>query len=380
MKERIDIFVDEKRLSENEEKQERLKSRANFGPVDRVPVIVTPDIETCLRARGSSFKNYFRTAADNFREQLLNKKWHIENYCDDSPVPLEEITLGPDLGGLRGLEFMTELEWPEDGLPVYKHPVTSEEQIDSLTVPEPWDGLHARKVEWFRQMRKLAEDYDLRLNGEKLRINVKTGLGGGPVPAAYGLCGDNFLMWMMAEPERTHKLMDIVTTSHIQCVRYFDELNGHKRTEKDAVGMGNDIAEMLSPDLFRQFVVPYCNRVYETLNGVRNFHMCGKIDHLLDIIRDELKIRSFNTFGFCTDIGLIREKLSGRMLLSGGPHPLYMHDGPEELIIGECLKYLNALGPRGGYALGVGGGIMAGTPPEHIKLMVEASKKAGPFA
>ena len=69
--------------------------------------------------------------------------------------------------------------------------------------------------------------------------------------------------------------------------------------------------------------------------------------------------------------------MAGKVLLAGGPNPAFIHDGSVEEIICESVKYIEGLGANGGYSLGVGGGMMPGTPPEKIAAMVEASKRVG---
>ena len=136
---------------------------------------------------------------------------------------------------------------------------------------------------------------------------------------------------MAAEPERIHRLMRIVTESHINCVRLFDAMLG--RDPVHSLGLGCDTGELLSPDMFREFVVPCYTRIWAAYPGSRGFHNCGKNEHLLDIIRDDLRISSHNGFGFCVDPQALAEKMSGRVILRGGPHPALVESGSWEEIV-----------------------------------------------
>ena len=135
---------------------------------------------------------------------------------------------------------------------------------------------------------------------------------------------------------------------------------------------------MLGPEAFREFVVPYYLDIWRAYPRPRTFHMCGKIDHLLDLLRDEMQIDHLAGFGFPVDRQVLAEKLSGRVVLSGGPHPVLIRDGPAERIVAECEDYIRTVGRRGGYILCGGCGSVPGTPVEHYGRMVEASKRAGP--
>lgn len=105
--------------------------------------------------------------------------------------------------------------------------------------------------------------------------------------------------------------------------------------------------------------------------------MCGKINHLLEILRDELCIDILDGFGFPVEPRRLEETLAGRVVLRGGPHPVLIHDGPQDTILEECIEYIQTVGKKGGYILSEGFGLMAGTPPENIHTMVEASRRAG---
>jgi len=373
-RERIDITVPDSVLTLNDEKIERLERTHRFEPTDRVPVVVGVEQWTILAARGTTAGQYVRSPRDNLREQLLNRKWRMEHVRDDAPIDTESITLGPDLGCLRGVEFISEVVWQEDQPPKCVHPLACPEQIDTLAVPEPRSGVNAKLVEHFEAMRDAAGDFDVRLNGKRLRVDVTFNHFGGPIPSAFALAGANLLEWMLSEPERTHRLMDIVTESHLRCIGFADEVMG--RDADHPVAMGADAAEMVGPATFREFVVPYYRRVWERFPGTRALHMCGRIDHLLSILRDELEITHLTTFGSPVDRRALAEAFAGRVVTSGGPDPMLIRSGPTERIVQECIDYIRTVGSRGGYTLGVGGGTAVGTPPEHIAFMVEASRQA----
>jgi uroporphyrinogen-III decarboxylase len=374
MKERIDIVVPLELIEQNEEKAERVRKTYRFEPTDRAPVLVGIEQWAMLAARGSTPGRYLRSPRDNLREQILNQKWRIENVRDDSGIPTRAIGISPDLGCLRGVEFPMEIRFQENQPPKAIHPLTEPEQIDTLEAPPPDGGVNGKLLDWCRRMRDMAGDFDVRLNGQPLEVTVSIGHGGGPIPSAFALAGSNLLLWTLLEPERTHRLMRIVTESHINCTRHTDELMG--RDPNHAVGMGADAAEMLSPDGFREFVVPYYLQIWEQAPGPRALHMCGKIDHLLDILRDELKITHLNGFGFPADRHLLAEKLGGRVVMRGGPSPILLRDGPPEAILAECVDYLHTVGHNGGYILGEGGGGAPGTPVAHYALMVRAAEEA----
>lgn len=376
MKERIDIIVPDNVLALNHEKKERLEKTHRFEPTDRTPV--WPDFQTwsLLVGRGGRYSEFTKGPREHLRGQILNHKWRMENVRDDFPIETECLTIEPQFGALRGVEFPIEIEWMGDDPPKSIHLLKELEEIDTLEIPPPDGGVNGLRVEWYKAMSDMVDDFEVRINGEPLPIKIDLTHPGGAIPSAFALCGSNLFLWMKMDPDRTHRLLEIATESHLQVIKYFADLTG--REQGHSVWAGADIAEMVSPAMFREFVVPYYLRLWEKQDYPRVYHMCGKIDHILDIIHDDLDITYLDRFGFPTDRHLLAEKLSGHVVMRGGPHPALIHDGPVDKIIEECVDYIKTVGGKGGYILSDGVGIMPGTPMAHIEAMVEASKRVGP--
>lgn len=375
MRERIDIIVPDREIERNDERRDLLRNTHAFEPTERVPVQIAASQWYILAVRGRTCADYVRSPLANLREQILNRKWLIENVLDDKPIPTDSLTFTPDLGCLRGVEFDMDIIWQEDQPPKCVHRLTEPEQIDRLEVPEPSAGLNAKRIAWWRDMCAAAESFDVRVNGQPLDLDVTLRHPGGPIPSAFALAGMNLFLWLVTEPERVHRLMHIVTESHIRCTRFFDQMMG--RSPEHALGMGLDTAEMMSADMFREFVVPYYLRVWNVYKGPRSIHNCGRNEHLLDSFRDDLGISAINWFGYATDPEAFAEKLGGRVRLSGGPHPMLVKDGSRDAILAECERYIRTIGRHGGYILGDGSATVVGTPVENLQLMVRASQRVG---
>lgn len=375
MKKRIDIIVPDDVLLENAARKERFDKTLRIEPTDRAPVVAGYYFWSLLEGNGRQFKDMIDDAREHMLTLILNKKWRMENVRDDWPLETETLTIEPTFGALRGVEFPIEIEWQGNDTPKSHHLITEVEQIDDLEVSSVNIGLNARRIEFYKAMRDMVDDYDIKLNGTPLELKVDINHHGGPIPSAYALCGPNLFMWMVLDPGRVHHLMEIVTESFVKVIDYFDELTG--KEPGHWFWAGCDTGEMISPKMFREFVVPYYLKIWEKQGRPRMFHMCGKIDHILEIIRDDLKIDILEHFGFPTDRQLLAEKYSGRVVMRGGPHPGLIKDGPIDKIIAECEDYITTLGQKGGFILSEGASIVPGTPLNHIDAMVEASKRVG---
>ncbi|MBF0277729.1 MAG: hypothetical protein HQM13_08065 [SAR324 cluster bacterium] len=377
MKERIDINVPEDVLALNQKKKERLEKTYRFEATDRVPVWPDFQIWSLLAGRKGKYSDLTKGPREHLHGQILNQKWRIENVRDDFPIETECLTIEPQFGAIRGVEFPIEIEWMGDESPKSKHLLQEPEEIDTLEIPSPDCGLNHTRIEWYKTMSEMTGDFDVRLNGEPLQVKLDLTHPGGAIPSAFALCGSNLFVWMLEEPDRIHRLLEITTQSHLQVIEYFAELTG--REKGHSVWAGADIAEMISPQMFQEFVVPYYLQIWKKQNYPRVFHMCGKIDHLLDILRDDLDITYLDRFGFSTNRQLLAKKLAGQAVMRGGPHPALIYEGPVEKITKECVDYIKTLGSQGGYILSDGVGIVPGTPMAHIEAMVDASKQVGPL-
>jgi hypothetical protein len=368
---RVEIHCSPSRLADNETNRRRLVACRQFAPTDRTPVLFAISSRYLFTARDEPLGDYFESPRSQLEQQLLNQKWLIEHVVDDRVIDTQRITVAPDLSTLRGGYFDIQIQWFNDGsasaIPILGHV----EDIDRLEVPDVNQGPYGRMIAWYREMVDMAPEYAVTLNGMPLDLHVTIGSGGGPIPDAYALAGQNLFLWMASDPERVHRLMDILSTTFIQFQRYVRDLRGDRRHD---LGMGCDAGEMLSAAMFREFVVPYYARCYDAFPGQRGLHMCGKIDHLVPLIADELEITHLNGFGFPTDPHLLAEHMGGKVVLSGGLNPVVLLEGPTARIEAETIRYLQAFQSFGGYILQDGNNVAPGTPTAHLASVVRAAE------
>jgi uroporphyrinogen-III decarboxylase len=374
MKQRVDISVSDGELERNDEKHERLARTFNFEPSDRVPVVFEVQQAVALAARGSTFSTYIQSPRHNLHEQILNYKWRCEHIADDRPIETELLDIEPDFGAQRGVEFPVEIKWTANQAPKVQHLLHEPQEIDALTVPEPDGGFNATRIQWYRDMCLLVDDFDVRINGTSLEVRPTLYQWGGPIPAAFALCGSNLFLWMLTDPDRVHRLMDIITRSHLRCIQFFDEMVG--RVERRHLPeVGGDTGEMISPEHFLEFVVPYVKRIWHRYDRWKTYHMCGKIDHLLDILIEDLGVEFLNGFGFPVDRRNLKEKWAGRVVMRGGLHPDLLLNGTPEAVAAEVSKYIETVGAHGGYIVSDGYGLAPGTPLENLEAVLEAANR-----
>ncbi len=115
----------------------------------------------------------------------------------------------------------------------------------------------------------------------------------GPLNIALNLVSlERLCIWMFERPTVVHDLMDLCTTALIEWIRVQKE---RARTPLDrgafphmiaippgfgGVWLSDDDSTVLSPELYREFVVPYNGRVFEVFGG-GTLHYCGNARHQL---------------------------------------------------------------------------------------------------
>ncbi|MCC7354723.1 MAG: hypothetical protein IT330_13330 [Anaerolineae bacterium] len=372
MKKLIEIHCPSWRLEQNEGNRQRLQACIRRQPTDRPPAIVSLHLRYLLWARGEKPGDYFENPRTQLEQQILNYKWIVENLYDDRGLDFKRVTVSPDFDTLRGTNFPVGVRMSPDGSVVAEPFLQKAEEIERLEVPDVTANHNGKKVTWFHAMKEMAAEYEVTLNGAPLEVHVGLGAFSGPFPEAYAVAGTNIFLWMYDAPHLVHRLMRTVTAAFLNWQRYVRDLTG--APAKDLF-MGADAAEMLKPHLFREFVLPYYRECYETFPGERGLHMCGKIDHLLPLLADEMKITQLTGFGAVTNPVLLAEWLGGKAYMTGGPDPILLWKGSPEEIRKDCFRYLNILAPHGGYVLQDGHGLAPGTSLENLHTLVQAARE-----
>lgn len=101
-----------------------------------------------------------------------------------------------------------------------------------------------------------------------------------PFAEACSVCGiSEFMMMMYEDPDLAHDILDFLT----EIVVDFALL----QLEKGApmIGAGDAAASLISPAFYRQFALPYEQRVVESIHnkqGLVKLHICGDTSNLID--------------------------------------------------------------------------------------------------
>jgi len=170
----------------------------------------------------------------------------------------------PGLAGLAynhvstlGCEVTISADAPE---PACKPCIRSPEDIDRLE--EPDDYLAAPLVS---QRLRLAAALKVRRPDASERIGHDFE---GPVTTAALLMGQDFFTLPYEDPARAHRLLDFCTRSALNYCRAIRRHQG-RRFGPGPAGMCDDFAGIFGPEQFREFVVPYWEKMYQGLGATR---------------------------------------------------------------------------------------------------------------
>jgi hypothetical protein len=161
--------------------------------------------------------------------------------------------------------------------------ITRPEQIRQMVPPDPYrDGLMPRVLRCIDHMRAHSD------------VPVSFADNQGPFNIALNLLGvETIMLWMYDHPTVVHELMDFCTTVLIDWVTVQKEhagqpLDGGAFPHFVALPKGyggvwisDDDSTIVSPKLYREFVVPYNSRVFRAFGG-GTLHYCGGAGHQLE--------------------------------------------------------------------------------------------------
>jgi len=358
----------------------RWQTKEHFRYADRVPVAFCAVPRFFAPIFGLRYGDFFKDPETQFYWQLQFAKYRIENIPEDACCG-NTIYVGPYFDNVvNASAFGAEIGWSDTETPRALPVIRDVSQVDAMPIPEPTSGLWGRVLMWWHRMKELAAETRVTFNGQPGSVEMnQLSIGGeGPHMIAVDLVGDDFYWWMCEYPEACHKLLDKITAGMIHAGKAFRTVDPRPR---GAYGIAEDSAQIASAEMFRQFCVPYDNRLYEAfgagLKNGRGMHMCGVSTHLHKVLVDDARITSFDIFGYQVPPAVAARNLGGRAYLWGNINPMLMLKGSKTDVkraAGECLE---AIAPCGGFTLGDGANVCPGTPVENLAALTEAAEEYG---
>jgi hypothetical protein len=203
-------------------------------------------------------------------------------------------------GHVNGLG--AELTFPEGGEVGHSHLYGSlKEAIDALRRPIDFAkaGMAAFYVDFRRRMQAAFPDE---------HVGYSFGAQG-PLTTAWELRGEGFFTDIFDDPPAAKEFLRLATASMIEFRRFVCSLDQAPMINPTSGGMSDDLASMIPPDLWPEFVLPYWEQHYQASTTGR------RGAHVEDLRPAQLK--------YLEDIGLWRYDPS----ISPQLHPRLIADG-----------------------------------------------------
>jgi uroporphyrinogen-III decarboxylase len=170
----------------------------------------------------------------------------------------------------------------------------------------------------------------------------------GPLNIALTLCGvENFFVWAKEQPALAHELMDYTTQVLIDWIRVQKQYAGQSESNGafphsillpegfGGVCISDDDCTVISPRMYREFVVPYNSRVFRAFGG-GTLHYCGSAGHQIENFLATEGLTGVNCFcmGDFQQIRRMQQKFDNRLALMVCDFtPLHINSYYSELLV-----------------------------------------------
>ena len=349
----------------------RREAVQRFELEDRVPVLLDLDYRFLLPELGIGFVDYHDDPELQLYCQLLGWQWMLENLEDDRLIEEElEVYADFDRTTTAGIFDMEHIIWRKDQPPLILPWLETVQDVARLRLPRPTDNMGGRKLSCIEDMQFLVNKFHVRLQGEPILLRVGSGWQEGPFTAALAMAGEQIYEWAQHEPNALHDLLAMITEVYIEYERTVRAL---VEMDEEDVCIRSDGADVLSPELYQQFALPYYLRIYEALPGQRRLRISGDINHLLELLMEEQQITHLEGYGHQVDKAYLAETMGGKVVVQGNVDPELLLEGTTEEVNQAAWEVLEAFAEVGGLVLSNGGDLLPDTPLENMNTLIYAS-------
>ena len=345
-------------------KNDRFLRALRREPVDRTPVWL-------MRQAGRYLPEYraTRAAAGSFLGMAKNPELACEvtlqplrRFPLDAAILFSDILTVPDAMGL-GLYFV------EGEGPKFERPVRTHEDIAKLAVPD-----------MDRELRYVT-DAVRTIRRELDNAVPLIGFSGSPwTLACYMIEGggsENFSKvkaLALNDPAAMHRLLEVVSDAVIAY------LSAQRAAGAQALQVFDTWGGVLSPSMYREFSLPYLQRIAAELDRGQGEQRAplilfgkGNAAHL-----EALAASGTDAVGvdWLVELGQARLRTGGQVALQGNLDPAVVYGAPEAIRreVGAVLdSYAEANGgSRDGHVFNLGHGMSPDMNPDHVAVLVEA--------
>ncbi len=330
---------------------ERVMNRLHGKPVDRVPNF---DI---IMGFGAHY------VGATMSEYLLDHRWMVRAnlaMVSDFDIDILQTLTDPFR---ESVDFGLEVEFPEDGLPKRLRPLLAPgDDIKKVPLIDPGSG---------RRMSDRIEAVRL-LHEQANQVVPVMGWVEGAMAQANDLISDTTMMTTLYDaPEWLTALMERITEVEIAFARIQIDAGA------DIIGLGDAIASIVSPRMYRQFALPYEKRIFEAVHqkgALARLHICGNTSKILpDMLASGA---DFIDVDWMVDYARAAETFGGRVGLVGNFDPVSIMNRGSAQTVEKAVLHCLAVGGSNSFSA-AGCEIPDGTPPANLHTHARILREAG---
>ncbi|MEI7847114.1 MAG: uroporphyrinogen decarboxylase family protein [Chloroflexota bacterium] len=326
-------------------------NRLHGKPVDRVPNF---DI---IMGFGAHY------VGATMSEYLLDHRWMVRAnlaMVSDFDIDILQTLTDPFR---ESVDFGLEVEFPEDGLPKRLRPLLAPgDDIKKVPLIDPGSG---------RRMSDRIEAVRL-LHEQANQVVPVMGWVEGAMAQANDLISDTTMMTTLYDaPEWLTALMERITEVEIAFARIQIDAGA------DIIGLGDAIASIVSPRMYRQFALPYEKRIFEAVHqkgALARLHICGNTSKILpDMLASGA---DFIDVDWMVDYARAAETFGGRVGLVGNFDPVSIMNRGSAQTVEKAVLHCLAVGGSNSFSA-AGCEIPDGTPPANLHTHARILREAG---
>lgn len=201
----------------------------------------------------------------------------------------------------------------------------------------------------------------------------------GPFETTRGLMGMTSLFYALSDdPELVADVFSKMGEQTLQAVTNIsaiDAVGGVVLAED--IGMKNDL--MMSPELFRELVLPWHKKISDAIHGHDKLfilHACGKIEKLMDDFIADIGIDARHSFeDQVTPIEEAKRLYGNDIAVLGGVDMDLLARGSEEDVRRRVREIASVCAPGGGFGLGTGNSAANYIPPDNFLAMLDEGRR-----
>jgi len=248
----------------------------SFGyPPDEIPDDYYNTPEAMYKRQNEQFENHFPLIKDNYVPYLM--PWY------GTGVTASAFGVGVD--------FLPKMD-PTTEVPDFPNP----DDIDKMTIPD---------FEKAGIMPKVLETINYFMANSDLPVCFTDNHG--PLTLAVQIIGyDKLFYWMHDYPKKIHALMDLLSDTVIEWVKFQKQIIGQPLShcfgnqgvyvpEGVGVWFSDDDAVIISDTLYKEFVVPYNEKILKFFDG-GIIHFCGNGNQHIENFKSMEYLRGINNF------------------------------------------------------------------------------------